>query len=64
LFEQEISLKLEALGQCIPPPRHVLPVSRYGLGSLLKFNHLFIGLLPNFPENFMQIRSEVFTQRC
>jgi len=22
--------KLEALGQCIPPPRHVLPVSRSG----------------------------------
>jgi len=24
-------IKLEALGQCIPPPRHVLPVLRYGL---------------------------------
>jgi len=22
-------VKLEALGQCMPPPRHVLPVSRY-----------------------------------
>jgi len=25
----ETSQKLEALGQCIPLPRHVLPVSRY-----------------------------------
>ena len=24
-----------------------------------KFNYLFIGLLPTFPENFMQIRLEV-----
>jgi len=30
--------KVEALGQCIPPPRHVLPVSWYT--SLPKFNHL------------------------
>ena len=22
--------KLEALGQCIPSPRHILPVSQYG----------------------------------
>ena len=51
------SIKLEALGQCIPPSRHVLPVSRYRFGfgsvsgservirssgSLPKFNHLFI----------------------
>jgi len=27
-------LELEALGQCIPPPRHVLPVSRFGYPSL------------------------------
>ena len=26
-------MQLEALGQCIPPPRHVLLVSRYGSGS-------------------------------
>jgi len=26
--------KLEALGQCVPPPRHVLPVSRYRSGSI------------------------------
>jgi len=26
--------ELEALGHCIPLPRHVLPVSRYGSGSL------------------------------
>jgi len=25
--------KLEAMGQCMPPSRHVLPVSRYGSGS-------------------------------
>jgi len=25
------TIKLEALGQCIPPPRHVLSVSQYGL---------------------------------
>ena len=25
---------IEALGQCLPPPRHVLPVSRYGCGSV------------------------------
>ena len=62
-------MELEALGQCIPPPRHVLPVSRSGYpdpdlwsGSLPKFNYLFVGPLPTFPENFMQIRSDVFAQ--
>jgi len=25
---QTLKCKIEALGQCIPPPRHVLPVSR------------------------------------
>jgi len=25
---------------------------------------LFIGPLPTFPKNFMQIRSEVFVQSC
>jgi len=56
--------KLEALVQCMPPPRHVLPVSRSGSGSGSppKFDHLFIGPLPTFPENFMQIRSEVFAK--
>jgi len=29
-----------------------------------KFNHLFTGRLPTFPENFMQIRLEVFVQSC
>jgi len=84
--------KLEALGQGIPPPRHVLPVSPSGesatdvcpltiflifqywrirkktisvsrrwSGSQPKFNHyLFIGPLPTFPRNFIQIHSEVF----
>jgi len=27
-----------------------------------KFNHLFT--LPNFPDNFTQIRSEVFAESC
>jgi len=48
--------QLEALGQCIPMPRHVLLVSRSGYGSVIrnpdtdlwfgsppKFNNLFIG---------------------
>ena len=58
--------KLEALGQYITPPRHVLPVSQYGSVSGLppKFSHLFIGPLPIFSENFMQIRLEVFAQSC
>jgi len=29
-----------------------------------KFNHLFIGHLPTFPANFMQICSEFFSQSC
>ena len=33
-------------------------------GSPPKFNHLFIGSLRTFPENFVQIRSEVFVQSC
>ena len=60
---------------CIPPSSHVLPVSRYGSGSesisgsmiriATKINHLFTGPLPTtFPENFMQISSEVFAQSC
>jgi len=28
--------KLEALGQCIPLPRHDLPVSRSGSGSVIR----------------------------
>ena len=35
-------------------------ISRWRSGSPSKFNHLFIGPLPTFPENFMQIRWEVF----
>ena len=87
------NIKLEALGQCIPPPRHVLPVppsgeslwaadlcalttfhisqsrktipvSRRWSGSPPKCNHLFTGPLPIFPENFMQIRLEIFAQSC
>jgi len=29
-----------------------------------KFSHLFIGPLPIFPENFMQIHVEVSVQSC
>jgi len=35
-----------------------------GCRSPPKFNHLFIGSLPTFPENFMQNRSQVFAQSC
>ena len=88
--------QLEALAQCIPPPRHLLlvppsgesvcaaelcllttfriskkwrirktiPVSRQRSGSPLKFNRLFVGPLPAFPENFMQICLEVLAQSC
>jgi len=31
-------------------------------GSSSKFNRLFVGALPTFPENFMQIRLEIFVQ--
>jgi len=50
-------LQLEALGQCIHSPRHVLPVSPNGSGSGSppKFNYLFTGPFPTFPENFMQM---------
>jgi len=30
VFKNYKKTTVEALGQCIPPPRHVLPVSRYG----------------------------------
>jgi len=55
---KKLMSQLEAMGQCIPPTRHILPVSR------LKFNYLLIGPLPTFPENLMQIRSDVFVQSC
>jgi len=57
--------KLEALGQCIPPPRHVLPLSRYGSGSgsvsVIRIATKILSLVhwptvPTFPENFTQIR--------
>jgi len=51
--------QLEALGQCIPPPRHVLPRRDADTELPPKFKHLFIGPLP-IPENFMQMRTEVF----
>jgi len=63
--------ELEALRQCIPPPKQVVPVSRSGYPdpyldphpdpwSPPKFNRLFNGPLPTFSENFVQIRSEAF----
>jgi len=63
---QPSNSKLEALGQCIPPSRHVFSVSQYGSGSVAppKFNHLFIAPLPTFTENSVQICSEVFAQSC
>jgi len=33
-------------------------------GSPPKLNHLFIGPLPIFRENFMQIRSDVYAKSC
>jgi len=53
-------MQLEALGQCLPPPRHV----RLTSVAIPKFNQLFTDPLPTFPENFMQIRSKVFAQSC
>jgi len=34
-----------------------------GRGSPPKFNRMFVGPLPTFPENFMQIRSQVFLRK-
>ena len=55
-------------GQCIPLPRHVLPVFsiRIRISFWIRdpdryqnlFNHLFIGPLLTFPANFMPIRLE------
>jgi len=68
IYSCSIRDQLEALGQCTPPPRHVLPVSRYRSGSVTgsppKFNHLFIGQLLTFSKNLMQIHLEVFAQSC
>ena len=73
LWPTKNDVKLEALGQRIPPPRHVFHLWRSGSGSgsgfLIrsppKFNYLFICLFPTFPGNFMQIRLEVFfSQSC
>ena len=45
--------KLEAPGKCIPPPRHVLPVSRYGSGPPTKFiNSSIHWLIANLPWKF------------
>ena len=63
-LQQILHQELEALGQRIPLSRHVLPVLEYESRSPPKFNHLFIDPLPTFPENFMQIRLEVFAESC
>jgi len=36
LMQHSNQEKLEALGQCIPPPRHILPVSRSRSGSVIR----------------------------
>jgi len=46
----------------IPPPR--LSYQCHNLDSPPKFNHLFTGPLLAFPENFMQIRLDIFVQSC
>jgi len=66
-----LSQKLEAQGQCIPPPRHVLPsywyhdispaIWRIGSRSPPKFNHLSTGPLPKFPE---KIHANPFRYFC
>jgi len=48
--------------QCRDPNPDPYPDPRSGWPP--KFNRLFICPLPTFPENFMQIRSEVFAQSC
>jgi len=51
LSTQTMHSKLEVLGQCVPPPRHVLPGSGSVSESPPKFNHLFIRPLTTFSEN-------------
>jgi len=58
----QLDKQLEALGQCIPLPRYVLPVSRSG--SPPKFNYFFQWPIANLPWKFMQIHLEVFVQSC
>jgi len=60
--------------QCIPPPRpsyqcrdpdpDLDPYPDPWSGSSPKLSHLFSGPLSTIPENFVQIRSEVFAQSC
>jgi len=53
-----VDIKLQALEQCIPPPRHVLPVSRYGSasGSVIRITtkiwSLVQWLIANLPWKF------------
>ena len=64
---QTVAQKLEAVGQCIPPPRHVLPVSRYTDPNPdphpdpYRHQNLIISSLAYCqpPQNFMQILWEI-----
>jgi len=42
---------------------HTSAKARLTSAAILKFNQLFIGPFPTLPENLMQIRSEVFSER-
>jgi len=55
-FKKKLSYRitlLELLGQCIPVTRYRSDIWQIGSRSPPKFNHLFTGPLPTFPENFM-----------
>ena len=46
------------------PTQSIIWITDPWSGSQLKFNRLFTGPLPTFPENLMQVRSEVSAQSC
>jgi len=60
------SLKTRSTGTMHTSAKARLTSVALGSGSVFgsppKFNHLFIGPLSTFPENFMQIRSKAFAQ--
>ena len=43
-----VNSQREALGQCIPPPRHVFPVSRYRSGSGIRYSGSVIRIATKF----------------
>jgi len=61
-------IQLEALEQCMPPARHVLPVSPWiRICDPDHHQNLIICLLAHYQpslQNFMQICSEAFAQSC